>query len=137
MMKYGASLLLFPLSFLAPAVAGAEIPADIDQAFLHYAELPDKLVPILSSAVDKASADAAADSLFRALPALYDSQEELRKWKSLPPELAPAIREKYEQRLRTGWGEVYQQIFRLQKAKCFGSLPFFRQFQTMCRMLES
>lgn len=136
-MKESAWLLFCPFVLATHLAAGASIPADMDQAFEHYAQLPEKLVPILSSAVDKESADAAANALFRTLPAIYDAQTELRQFQTLSPDVSGAVREKYERRIRTGWGEVYQHIFRLQKDKCYGSLPFFRQFQTMCRMLES
>lgn len=136
-MKGYVSLLLCPFVLAAPSAAGEDIPSDVDQAFEHYAQLPGMLVPILSSAVDKKSADAAADALFRALPAIYDAQTELQPFQTLSPDISHAVRAKYERRIRTGWGDVYQHIFRLQKAKCYGSLPFFRQFQTMCRMLES
>lgn len=129
--------LLFALC-AAPAMhaAAADIPADIDRSFADYVALPDTLVPILESATDKASADAAADKLFAVLPKVYDTRSALQKIPALTPSTAAAVQEKYEREMRTGWGRVYAQIFRLQKVRCYDSVPFFKQFHTLCMMLD-
>lgn len=122
----------------ASLVAAAEsaIPAEVDKAFSDYIALADTLAPILASAQDKVSADAAADQLFAELPKVYDVRSALHSIQDLPPEAAATIKTKYEAEMRTRWGEVYRHLFRLQKARCYDSIPFFKQFHTLCMMLE-
>ncbi len=122
----------------APIVSAAElsIPAEIDKAFADYVALPDKLIPIMTGVKDKATADAAAEPMFAELQKVYDTRSALQKITKLPPEVATQLKNKYEKDMRTRWGKVYEQIFRLQKVRCYDSLPFFKQFHTLCMMLE-
>ena len=112
------------------------IPADVDKAFANYVALPDTLVPILAGVKDRASADAAADKLYAELTKVYDTRSELQKIANLPPEVAQRLKQKYDKEMRTRWGEVYHHIFRLQKVRCYDSMPFFTQFHTLCMMLD-
>ncbi len=121
---------------LMPLVEAQSIPPLVDEAFAGYAGLPAKLVPILAEAQDKASADAAAPRLLEALPAVYDARSALHRIPSLGKEETELVQQKYETRLRQEWGKLFEQIYRLQKAQCYGSIPFFKQFQTLCLMLE-
>lgn len=120
-------------------VARAEnqaIPANIDKAFADYVALPNALLPILEEVKDKATADTAAEKLYAELPKIYDARNELQKIAALPPSIATEVKQKYEKDMRTRWGLVYNHIFRLQKVRCYDSLPFFKQFHTLCMMLE-
>ncbi len=133
------SLLLFlPVLVAAPAALAqqAGIPPSVDAAFDRYVRLPDTLVPILESATDKASADAAADALFAALPELYEARSGLEAIAALSPAETAAVEEKYGLAMRRNWGKVFQEIYRLQRARCYESVPLLKQFQTMCMMLE-
>ncbi len=126
-------VLLFALAALVQA---QEIAPGVDAAFAAYAGLPSKLVPILASAQDKDSADAAAPCLKAALPAVYDARTALHNIPALSKEETQLVQRKYETQLRREWGTLFEQIYRLQKAQSYGSLAFFRQFQTLCLMLE-
>lgn len=127
---------IFAVGVSAVCAAEAGIPADVDKAFSDYIALPDTLVPILAEVKNKASADAAADKLYAELTKVYDTRSELQKIASLPPEVAKQLKQKYEKEMRTRWGEVYHHIFRLQKVRCYDSVPFFKQFRTLCMMLD-
>ncbi|GEM_PF-1402703 len=132
---YSSICLLFAgVSVVCAAETG--IPADIDKAFANYVALPDTLMPILAGVKDKASADATAEKLYLELSKVYDTRSALQKITNLPPEVSQQLKQKYEKEMRTRWGEVYQQIFRLQKARCYNSMPFFKQFHTLCMMLD-
>ncbi len=128
-------ILALPLS-LAPLVDAQPIPPLVDEAFASYAALPARLVPILAEAQDKESADAAAPKLLAALPAVYDTRSALHRIPSLGPQETQLVQQKYEKQLRQEWGKLFEQIYRLQRSRCYGSLPFFKQFQTLCLMLE-
>lgn len=119
-------------------VSGAEasIPAEVDKAFANYVALPGSIVPILERVKDKTTADAEADNLYKELTKVYDTRSELQKITNLPPDVAEQLKQKYASDMRTRWGEVYKHIFRLQKVRCYDSVPFFKQFHTLCMMLE-
>lgn len=126
---------LICLAPLLPVMAQAALPHDVDQAFSHYNELADRLIPILESAKDKESAEAAASELNALLPKVYDVRTELQKLK-LAPEEQEEARQKYGHAMQVRWGKAYEHIFRLQKSRCYDSLAFFKQFHTLCAMLD-
>ncbi|MBQ1961050.1 MAG: hypothetical protein II349_05970 [Akkermansia sp.] len=137
MVKYlHASALFLVAGVSVVCAAETSIPADIDKAFANYVALPDTLLPIMAGVNDKASADAAADKLYAELSKVYDTRSELQKIANLPPEVAQQLKQKYESEMRSRWGEVYKHIFRLQKARCYDSFSFFKQFHTLCMMLD-
>ncbi len=116
--------------------AGETLSPAVDHAFKHYVEVTARLTPILASVKDKASADAAAAPLKAALVELYEARSELQRITALSDEEKRLVQQKYEMTMRKEWGVVFDHIFRLQRAKCYESLAFFKQFQTMCMMLE-
>lgn len=117
------------------AAPGAEVPAEVQRAFEHYTALPDALVPVLQSAQDEQSAEKAAPELQALLTRVFDARRELNAIPALEPDVAEEVRRRYEQNMRTGWGRVYEQIYRLQRARCYENVPFFKQFQTLCVLL--
>lgn len=118
------------------SIVQAAIPQDIDQAFAQYIALSDKLLPILIKAQDKDSADAAASELYAVLPLVYDARSAVSKIDQLSPEVSTEVVMKYEKPMRQKWGAVYSHIFRLQKSRCYDSLALFKQFQTLCALLD-
>ena len=114
----------------------AAIPTNIDNAFASYTKLPEQLLPVLQNVKDKESADKSADALNAVLPQLYDLRTELTKITTLSPEVSAEIVRKYSHAVRQNWGKVYEEIFRLQKQRCYNSLSFFKQFQVLCMMLD-
>lgn len=117
--------------------AGAEsLPPALEGAFQRYVSLPDALLPVLESARDKQSADRAAVDLQALLPRVYEARRELREIPSLTPGQSAAVRERFENAMRTRWGKVFEHIFRLQRAHCYESVNFFKHFNTLCMMLE-
>ncbi len=129
---------LLPLLLAVPAALAqqAGIPASVDKAFARYTRVAETLLPILESAKDKATADAAANQLFAALPELYDARCGLEEIANLNAAETAAVEKKYGLAMRRNWGKVFEQIYRLQRAQCYGSIPFLKQFQTMCMMLD-
>lgn len=130
------TLSCFAAVISAASVAEASIPAEVDKAFANYVALPGSIVPILERVKDKTTADAEADNLYKELTKVYDTRSELQKITNLPPDVAEQLKQKYASDMRTRWGEVYKHIFRLQKVRCYDSVPFFKQFHTLCMMLE-
>ncbi len=125
---------------LAPLVAvqalAGEISPEVDAAFARYAALPSKLLPVLAQAKSQESADAAAPALYELLAEVYDARSALRRIPSLSAEETQQVQQKYERQLRQDWGKLFEEIYRLQRTRCYESLPFFKQFQTLCLMLE-
>ncbi len=120
----------------APLVEAQAIRPEVDAAFASYVALPSQLLPILSEAQDKESADAAAPRLKAALPLVYEARTALHHLPSLGKEETQLVQKKYETHMRQEWGKLFEHIYRLQTKKCYGSLLFFKQFQTLCLMLE-
>lgn len=119
-----------------PLAAQEPLPSDVQQAFERYTKLPDELLPVLKSITDRASADAAAPKLHELLPQVYDTRSAMQEIKELTPRQAEAVRQKYELAMRKGWGGFYGEVFRLQKANCFGSATLAKEFHLMCMMLK-
>ena len=62
---------LVPLA--APLSTAAEqLSPEIEEAMESFCALPAKLLPVLSSVTDKATADAAAEPLYRELSGVYE-----------------------------------------------------------------
>ncbi len=67
---------------------------------------------------------------------LFLLKKEFAKLDSLSAESKEAIGQKYELPMRQSWGDVYAEIYRLQKAQCFASITFAQQLQAYCTLLN-
>lgn len=114
----------------------AAIPEYIDQTFAQFTAIPEELYPILAGVTDRESADQATEALNALLPKVYDIRTELRNITELPVDVKTELLRKYEIPMRRNWGKVYEEIFRLQKVRCYDSLSFFKQFHALCMMLN-
>lgn len=132
-MKYHLPLFA---AVLCIAQAQAAIPEELDRIFSGYMQLADDLAPVLAEAKDKDSAEAAAVKLNALLPRVYDARSELMKIEKLSPEEQAELQQKYGKAMQQKWGKVYEQIFRLEHAKCYASPAFFTQFRALCMMLQ-
>lgn len=108
----------------------------MEQLFENYISLATELAPVLESATDKQSAENAAAPLYNLLPKVYDMRTALQNIENLTPEEATELQQKYANRMQTEWGKVYEHIFRIEKANCYQSLAFFKQFRALCMMLK-
>lgn len=108
----------------------------MEEAFVHYVKLGEELAPILASAQDAAGAEKAAPALEALLPRVMDSGRELKSIPTLSEEDARRIRAKFERSMRETWGKVYDEIYRLQRVRCYECVPFFRSFSILCSLLE-
>lgn len=117
------------------ALAQEALSPSLDAIFARYTALPDKLVPILNSVQDNASASAAAQTLKECLPELYESCKEIKAIPQLSPDEQRQIRQKYEQGMRQQWGKVYQEIFRIRRQQGYHSESFLEVFQMMTILL--
>lgn len=131
---FGAALFCgaVPLSVAAEAPA---LPAEVKAAFDAYCALPAELLPVLERVQDKTSADAAAPSLHAALDKIYTTRNAMQKVQELTPEQTELVQQRYAARMRQDWGRVYEHIFRLRKAQCYGSIAFVNEFGYMTLML--
>lgn len=132
----GGVLCLLPAVVIALPAESAELPPAVDAAFRRYIALPDALLPVLEGVRDKQSAELAAKDLQALLPRVYEARRELSGIESLTSGEQRIARERYEQVMRMRWGKVFNHIFRLQRARCYGSPIFFKHFNTLCVMLE-
>lgn len=129
--------LFLALALCAPAWSQTEaIPLDIDSIFSRYCQIAHDVLPILKGVTDKASADAAAPLLEKQMVPLFLLKKEFANLKTLPAGSEAAISKKYERPMRESWGNVYAEIFRLQKAQGFASIAFARQLQAYCTLLN-
>lgn len=120
---------------LPAAAQGQTLPPHITTVFDTYTALPDVLLPPLQAAKDKASADAAAPQLKAALEKLYDARAKMQGVNALTPEQKAEVEKRYGLKMRQQWGKVYEEMFRIQKEKCFGSAEFSRLYSIMGLML--
>lgn len=137
-MRAGTAIFLLA-GGLAPAFpAAVENPAaaEYDAALDEYIALADALLPILSSARDRASADAAAPGLEAEIARLYRVREKLKKLPEPGNAESKELERKYAMRMRTQWGRVFDEIYRLQAAECLGSESFRKAFTTLCLILR-
>lgn len=118
------------------AQAHAAIPENIDRIFTNYLQLAEDLEPVLAEAKNRESAEAAAVKLNALLPRVYDARSELMQIEQLSTEVQAEVRVKYGKDMQQKWGKVYEQIFRLEHAKCYASPAFFTQFRALCMMLQ-
>ena len=132
-MKFPVAITVFPLVL---TVAYAAIPAGIDRAFSDFTALPEELLPVLEAVTDRESADNATEELNNLLPKVYDARTAMLRISSLPPAVKNEVIKKYGKDMQANWGKVYEQIFRLQQARCYNSLSFFKQFHALCMMLD-
>lgn len=132
------ALFLFASALMLSVSHAAEpaLPGRLEQAFESYISYPSTLVPVLESVQDQASADAAAPRLRREIERLYDLRSGLQGITSLTPDQQVVIKTRYERSMREQWGKVYEQIFRLQKARCYQSRDFSQLFRLLCMMLQ-
>lgn len=127
------------LGLSIPAVCAApatELPAAVQQAFDSYTALPARLVPLMQKAQDATSATAVAGELKAALPAIYETREQLHNMPQLTPTQAQLVRTRYGQRMREEWARMYEQISRLKAARCYQSADFAEVFHLLCMMIE-
>lgn len=127
---------LIPALHCTCMCAQAAIPADIDNVFKSYIQLAKEIEPVLAAAVDQKSADNATQALYDLLPKTYEARTALLKIESLPADVQAELIQKYGKTMQVEWGKVYEQIFRLEKANCYHSLSFFKQFRALCMMLQ-
>lgn len=120
---------------LSVSAAQPALPAEVKTAFEAYCALPDKLLPVLESVQDKATADAAAPKLHAALDDIYTTREAMQKVNGLTPAQNELVQRQYALQMRKSWGRVYEHIFRLRKAQCYGSIAFVNEFGYMNLLL--
>lgn len=130
----GAAL-LFGAVPLSVSAAEPALPAEVKAAFDAYSALPAELLPVLESVQDKATADAAAPKLHAALDKIYTTRDAMQKVSELTPEQSALVQQQYAAKMRQDWGRVYEHIFRIRKAQCFGSIAFVNEFGYMNLML--
>lgn len=117
------------------AAQDTALPQQITQAFEQFICVTEALEPVLAGVTDKATADAAAPKLHEQLDAVYRSREELQGITALSAEQSALVQQQYARRMREGWARVYAHIFRLQKAQCFHSEAFTKEFGNLNMML--
>ena len=133
---------MMKITHLIPALActcmyaQAAIPADIDTTFKNYIQLATELEPVLATVKDRQTAEAATQPLYDLLPKVYEARTALLKIESLPTEVQAEVVQQYGKTMQVEWGKVYAHIFRIEKANCYHSLSFFKQFRALCMMLQ-
>lgn len=107
-----------------------------EEVLSRYIKLGEELVPVLSAARDATGAEKAAPALQALLPRVMDSGRELKAVASLSEEDSRQLRAKFERPMRETWGKVYDEIYRLQRVRCYECVSFFRSFSILCSLLE-
>lgn len=117
------------------AAQEAALPPAMAQAFERFIDVTEALEPVLASVTDKATADAAAPKLHEQLEAVYQSRDALQGINALTAEQSAKVQQQYARRMREGWARVYAHIFRIQKAQCYHSEAFTKEFGNLNMML--
>ena len=127
------------LCLAVPAVVAAQestLTPAVEKAFELYCSLPSVLVPVLQEATSKTSADTAAKKLPATYPAIFQAREAIRNIPALTAQQNQAVQERYALRMRTEWARMYAEIERLRIARCYESMSLWKEFRTMCMMIE-
>lgn len=124
-------------ALLSPSAAQdtAALPPEMAQAFERFISVTEALDPVLAGVTDKATADAAALKLHEQLTDVYRSREALQGITTLSAEQSALVQQQYARRMREGWARVYAHIFRIQKAQCYHSEAFTKEFGNLNMML--
>ncbi len=119
-------------------LSGTVLGADkaLEDVFARYIKLGEELAPVLAAAKDATSAEKAASALKDMLPRVIDTGREIKAISSLNAEETKELLAKFEKPMRTAWGKVFDEIYRLQKTQCYGSVSFFSPFSILCSLLE-
>ena len=127
------------MTFLVPQgyAQGQGTTEEISAVFERYVRLGEDLSHILARVKDKQSAEAVAPELRAVLVRVGESRREINGISSLSPELVEEVTGKYERRMREAWGRVFDCMYRLQRVRCYGCVPFFSSFSLLCSLLDS
>lgn len=132
-MKCFLSILMTAAAVLqAPA---AELSAPLQDAFESYCALAETLTPILGSVQDRATADAAAPKLHAELNRIAETYDKLKVAKDLTEPQKQEIEKRYATRMRTEWGKLYSEMFRLNRVQCYRCPAFAKEYGNMNMML--
>lgn len=129
-------LLLLSLLLATGSAEQQEAVTGYDAVMKQYVGFPAKLIPVLSSARDAASAQTAAPKLEALLPQLFQLREQIKQLPVPDSTSARALESRYALEMRTQWGAVFREIYRLQAAECFGSESFRKNFTMLCLILR-
>ncbi len=119
-----------------PLLAAAPASQNYEAAMKRYVAFPAELVPVLASAKDGKSAEAAAPKLEALLPRLFELRETIKRLPVPEADEAKTLESTYGLAMRKKWGEVFDQIYRLQAVGCYDSESFRKSFATMCLILR-
>ena len=136
MKALSASMMMVLAAPLWVCATESTSPREYDAAFERYIALGDELSLLLEKAQDRRSAETLAGELQGVLLRVDESRLEMRSITNLTETQSRHIREKYEKRMRTSWGKVYDQIYRLQKSRCYDSVALLKPFSILCSFLE-
>lgn len=109
----------------------------IDAVFSRYIQLGKDLTEVLDKVKDKKSAAENTAALQEILPRVGEIRREIGSIDKLRPEDAKEVSAKYERSMRETWGNVFANIYRLQRERCYEEIPFFRAFSILCSLLDS
>lgn len=124
------------IACMAVVQAQAEITPAYETAMNEYITFADSLLPVLVSVKDTATADAAAPSLSAMLPTLIEMRGKINNLPPLQGSDKVELERRFALKIRTQWGDVFREIFRLQSAQCFNSASFRDVFTSMCLILR-
>lgn len=133
-MRKFLSALFFLLALPFLEAVPEELPCDA--LMKQYVGFPSELVPVLASAKDGASAEAAAPKLEALMPRLFALREQIKRLPVPDAETAKALESAFGLEMRMKWGEVLHEIYRLQDVGCYNSERFRKSFTTMCLILR-
>lgn len=117
--------------------AAGAVPAEVDAIFARYVQLGKDVGEVLGKVRDKQSAAESVAALQAILPRVGDSRREIGGIDKLRPDVAKAVSAKYERVMREAWGKAFDGIYRLQRARCYEEVAFFRAFSILCSLLDS
>ena len=127
---------LFLAAQTVVAAPATTLPAAVERAFDLYSALPSELLPTLREAQDKTSAEKVAGKLHKKLLHIYNTREAVHKMPALTAEQARIVEARYAHRMRSEWAKMYEEIERLRLARCYESAELWKEFRTMCMMIE-
>lgn len=114
----------------------AEISPACETAMNEYISLADALISVLGPVKDTATAESAVASLSAMLPSLIEVRKKINDLPPLQDADKAELERRYAMKMRTQWGEVFREIFRIQSAQCFHSDSFREVFTSMCLILR-
>ncbi len=130
-----AILCIPSLLVLSTEIRAADV-SQYEDLLRRHITLGQDSATLLSRVTSKETAEENSSALQAISLRFAEISKAMNELAEIPEVHRSSLLKKYELPLRTTWGEVYKEIYRIQKAQSYGSNLFVKEFQVYCQLLN-